>query len=163
MMVSELSEPPENIVIKLLATAAKSEDNGTIFLNIFGSFKLLNKVCTLFINGPFAFLKRKVLDAIQKNKGDNKYNTDGFFTMFSLDANDSFANVCLYNWQMYPIKNNVTTININVKPLLNIKFMHSLYMIFILKNIFYFIYLLIYRYRISSICVCANAIIIMAS
>ena len=160
MMVSELSEPPENIVIKLLATAAKSEDNGTIFLNIFGSFKFLNKVYTLFINGPFAFLKRKVLDAIQKNKGDNKYNTDGFFTMFSLDANDSFANVCLYNWQMYPIKNNVTTININVKPLLNIKFMHSLlYMIFILKNIFYFIYLSIYRYRISSICVCANAII----
>jgi hypothetical protein len=136
MMVSEPSEPPENIVIKLLATAAKSEDNGTIFLNIFGSFKFLNKVYTLFINGPFAFLKRNVLDAIQKNNGDNKYNADGFFTIFSLDANDSFANVCLYNWQMYPIKNNVTTININVKPLLNIKFMHSLlYMIFILKKI----------------------------
>jgi len=133
MMVSEPSEPPENIVIKLLATAAKSEENGTIFLNAFGSFKFLNKVYTLFINGPFAFLKRNVLDAIQKNKGDNRYNTDGFFKIFSFASNDNFINVCLYNWQMYPIKNNVTTINTNVKPLLKIKFIHALYNVYIIK------------------------------
>jgi hypothetical protein len=97
MMVSEPSEPPENTVTKLLATIAKSEENGTIFLNIFGSFKFLNKILILFMSGPFAFLKRNVLDAIQKNRGDNKYNSDGFFTMFSLDANDKFINVSLYN------------------------------------------------------------------
>lgn len=94
-MVSEPSEPPENIVIKLLATAAKSEDNGTICLNVFGSFKFLNKLYTLFINGPFAFLKRNVLDAIQKNNGDNRYNADGFFTILSFASDESFANVCL--------------------------------------------------------------------
>jgi hypothetical protein len=49
------------------------------------------------MSGPFAFLKRNVLDAIQKNKGDNKYNTDGFFTMFSFDSNDKLTNVSLYN------------------------------------------------------------------
>ena len=97
MMVSEPSEPPENTVTKLLATIAKSEENGTIFLNIFGSFKLLDKSLILFMSGPFAFLKRNVLDAIQKNKGDNKYNTDGFFTMFSFDSNDKLTNVSLYN------------------------------------------------------------------
>jgi hypothetical protein len=47
------------------------------------------------MSGPFAFLKRNVLDAIQKNKGDNKYNADGFFTIFRLDANAKFRNVCL--------------------------------------------------------------------
>jgi hypothetical protein len=135
MMVSEPSEPPENTVTKLLATIAKSEENGTIFLNMFGSFKFLNILFMLFISGPFAFLKRNVLDAIQKNKGDNKYNTDGFFTMFSFASNDKFTNVCLYNWQMYPIKNSVTIININVKPLLIIKFIHSLYNIYIIKII----------------------------
>ena len=88
----------------------------------------------MFISGPFAFLKRNVLDAIQKNNGDNKYNTDGFFTIFSLDANDNFINVCLYNWQTYPIKNNVTTININVKTLLIIKFMHALYNVYIINS-----------------------------
>ena len=142
MMVSEPSEPPENTVTKLLTTIAKSEENGTIFLNIFGSFKFLNILFMLFISGPFAFLKRNVLDAIQKNKGDNKYNTDGFFTMFSLDANDKFTNVCLYNWQIYPIKNSVTIININVKPLLIIKFIHSLYNVYIIINLFliYFLF-----------------------
>ena len=93
MMVSEPSEPPENTVTKLLAIIAKSEENGTIFLNIFGSLKFLNILFMLFISGPFAFLKRNVLDAIQKNKGDDKYNTDGFFTIFSLDANDKFCQV----------------------------------------------------------------------
>ena len=68
MMVSEPSEPPENTVSKLLATIAKSEENGTIFLNIFGSFKFLNILFMLFISGPFAFLKRNVLDAIKKIK-----------------------------------------------------------------------------------------------
>ena len=97
MMVSEPSEPPENTVTKLLTITAKSEENGTIFLNISGSFKFLNKSLILSMSGPFAFLKRNVLDAIQKNRGDNKYNSDGFFTMFSLDANDKFINVSLYN------------------------------------------------------------------
>jgi len=142
MMVSEPSEPPENTVTKLLATTAKSEENGTIFLNIFGSFKFLNKILMLFMSGPFAFLKRNVLDAIQKNRGDNKYNSDGFFTMFSLDANDKFTNVCLYNWQMYPIKNSVTIININVKPLLIIKFIHSLYNVYIIIILFLIYFLL---------------------
>jgi hypothetical protein len=126
MMVSEPSEPPENTVSKLLATIAKSEENGTIFLNIFGSFKFLNILFMLFMSGPFAFLKRNVLDAIQKNKGDNKYNTDGFFTMFSFASNDKFINVCLYNWQIYPIKNSVNITNTNVKPLLTIKFIHAI-------------------------------------
>ena len=97
MMVSEPREPPENTVTKLLAIIAKSEDNGTIFLKISGSFKFLNNLLMLFMSGPFAFLKRNVLDAIQKNKGDNKYNADGFFTMFSLDSSDKFTNVSLYN------------------------------------------------------------------
>ena len=101
MTVSEPSEPPENTVSKLLATIAKSEENGTIFLNIFGSFKFLNILFMLFMSCPFAFLKRNVLDAIQKNKGDNKYNTDGFFTMFSFASNDKFTNVCLCNYYKY--------------------------------------------------------------
>jgi hypothetical protein len=95
MMVSEPSEPPEKIVIRLLATTAKSEVNGTNFLNVFGSFKFLNKLFTLFISGPFAFLKRNVLDAIQKKNGDNRYRADGFFTILSFASDDSFANVCL--------------------------------------------------------------------
>ena len=135
MMVSEPSEPPENTVTKLLVIIAKSEENGTIFSNIFGSLKFLNILFMLFISGPFAFLKRNVLDAIQKNKGDDKYNTDGFFTIFSLDANDKFTNVCLYNWQIYPIKNSVIIININVKPLLIIKFINALYNVYIIKII----------------------------
>lgn len=61
MMVSEPSEPPENTVTKLLTTIAKSEENGTIFLNIFGSFKFLNILFMLFISGPFAFLKEMFL------------------------------------------------------------------------------------------------------
>jgi hypothetical protein len=134
MMVSEPREPPENTVTKLLAITAKSEENGTIFLKISGSFKLLNKSLILSMSGPFAFLKRNVLDAIQKNKGDNKYNTDGFFTMFSLDSNDKLTNVSLYNRQMYPIKNSATIININVKPLLIIKFIYALLYVYIIKN-----------------------------
>ena len=142
MMVSEPSEPPENTVTKLLATIAKSEENGTIFLNMFGSFKFLNILFMLFISGPFAFLKRNVLDAIQKNKGDNKYNIDGFFTVFSFASNDKFANMSLYNWQIYPIKNSVIIININVKPLLIIKFIHALYNVYIIFNLFLIYFLL---------------------
>ena len=93
----------------------------------------------LFISGPFAFLKRNVLDAIQKNKGDNKYNTDGFFTMFSFASNDKFENVSLYNLQTYPIQNSATIININVKPLLIIKFIHALYNVYIILFFIYFI------------------------
>ena len=89
------------------------------------------------MSGPFAFLKRNVLDAIQKNKGDNKYNTDGFFTMFSFASNDKFTNVSLYSCQIYPIKNSVPIININVKPLLIIKFIHALYNVYIIIILFF--------------------------
>jgi hypothetical protein len=95
------------------------------------------------MSGPFAFFKRNVLDAIQKNNGDNRYNVDGFFTIFSFAFNNKFENVYLYNWQTCPIKNNVITININVKPLLKIKFMHALYSVYIIKNKHY-----IYSYKL---------------
>jgi len=75
----------------------KSDVNGIVFLKKDGSFTFLKISLMCDIRGPFAFLKRNVLDAIQKNKGDNKYNMDGFFTIFSFASKDKFVNAFLYN------------------------------------------------------------------